>query len=265
MPFTLAHPAVVLPLRRYANFGGLVIGSLVPDFGYFLALPIPRYYTHSVLGLFMSCLPLGLLAYLAYYTLLRRPLLDLAPAALAGRLPESVALPATAGQWLSVANAILMGALLHVLWDEFTHATWRQGQLFPWMRNEVLRIGSQPLRLLDFSNYGSTALGLGLIAWYTTRWWRRNSPRQAASEARRMTTVKRSLVLSSAGVFVAVWIAVAGYDGQGGGRLSGESFAAQGAAAGLRALTVVVFVYALSWQFLHRLSCRLRPSSSTDR
>src|SRR5437762_2617545 len=38
MPFPLAHPAAVLPLRRYCprflSFPALVIGSIAPDFGY---------------------------------------------------------------------------------------------------------------------------------------------------------------------------------------------------------------------------------------
>ena len=45
MPFPLAHPAAVLPFRRYCsrwlNFPALVIGSLVPDLGY-LFPPIQR-------------------------------------------------------------------------------------------------------------------------------------------------------------------------------------------------------------------------------
>ena len=38
MPFTLAHPIAVLPFSRcrYCHFPALVIGSLSPDFVYFL-------------------------------------------------------------------------------------------------------------------------------------------------------------------------------------------------------------------------------------
>jgi hypothetical protein len=40
MPFPLAHPAAVLPLRRYCpkylSFPVLIVGSLVPDVGYCL-------------------------------------------------------------------------------------------------------------------------------------------------------------------------------------------------------------------------------------
>ena len=36
MPFTLAHPAAVLPLRRHLWFPGLVAGAVAPDVGYYL-------------------------------------------------------------------------------------------------------------------------------------------------------------------------------------------------------------------------------------
>lgn len=38
MPFTLAHPAAVLPFwRSRLHFPALLLGSVAPDFGYFLA------------------------------------------------------------------------------------------------------------------------------------------------------------------------------------------------------------------------------------
>ena len=68
MPFPTAHPAAVLPLRRYCprlfNFPALIIGSLVPDLGY----PLARFYrqfgdtSHTFYGSFVFCLPAGLLA-----------------------------------------------------------------------------------------------------------------------------------------------------------------------------------------------------------
>ena len=36
MPFTLSHPAAVIPLRRWGIFSALIIGSIMPDSVYFL-------------------------------------------------------------------------------------------------------------------------------------------------------------------------------------------------------------------------------------
>lgn len=252
----------MLPLRRYADCGALVIGSLVPDFGYFFDLPVPRYYTHSVLGLFISCLPLGVITYAGYCTLLRQPLLDLAPEGLRRRLPESAPLPGTTREWLAIANAILIGALLHLLWDEFTHTSWRQGQIFPWMRNVVFRLGDQPVRLLDLAYHGSTVLGLGLITGCSLRWWRRTPAMTSVAPTRRMTPLGRSLVLSGAFVFILASVISSTDDvSRSLGQLRGEIPLTRGAGAGLRALTAALIAYCLGWQILRRLASRLTPSS----
>jgi hypothetical protein len=60
LPLTLAHPAAVLPFRRWFVFSGLVIGSLAPDFEYFLYVPDSLRIGHTLPGVFLFCLPVGL-------------------------------------------------------------------------------------------------------------------------------------------------------------------------------------------------------------
>src|SRR5882757_2416325 len=93
MPFTLSHPAAVIPIRRYGILSALVVGSLAPDILYF----IPRVhhsgaYGHTLPGLFFFCLPLGLAALWLFHTFLKRPLISLFPASHQMRL-----LPAAEG------------------------------------------------------------------------------------------------------------------------------------------------------------------------
>jgi len=42
MPFTFSHPAIVLPLatlrRQWISATGLIIGSITPDFEYFIRM-----------------------------------------------------------------------------------------------------------------------------------------------------------------------------------------------------------------------------------
>src|SRR5262250_1484731 len=90
MPFTLAHPAAVVPLARLLGkkvvFSALVIGSMTPDFAY----PVPgltRGPSHSLSGLFWFCLPVGLASYLLFHLLVKRP----RAAALPRALREAVA------------------------------------------------------------------------------------------------------------------------------------------------------------------------------
>lgn len=72
MPFTLAHPVAMLPFaRRRVHFPAMVIGSLAPDFVYFLhGRAVPG--GHSLANLLWPNLPLCFAIY-ALYTARRRP------------------------------------------------------------------------------------------------------------------------------------------------------------------------------------------------
>src|SRR5512146_1128443 len=78
MPFTLAHPAAVLPLRRLPLMRSvpLVVGAMAPDAPYFLPWRIAKHIpevTHTFLGMFTLDLPIGAVL-LLFFWLLRAPL-----------------------------------------------------------------------------------------------------------------------------------------------------------------------------------------------
>lgn len=86
MPFTISHPAIVLPLtflpRQWFSLTGLVIGSLTPDFEYFLRMRIKSNYSHTLDGLFWFDLPLGLLLAFLFHNVVRDSLFDNLPISL---------------------------------------------------------------------------------------------------------------------------------------------------------------------------------------
>jgi len=84
MPFPVAHPAVVSPLRRYCprylNFPALVVGSLSSDFGYVFGYGHVGWFSHRFwAGSIGFCLPAGLLVVWVFY-LVRCPAVQLLPA-----------------------------------------------------------------------------------------------------------------------------------------------------------------------------------------
>src|SRR5260370_6872463 len=83
MPFTLAHPAAILPLRglRYLRTAPLIIGAMTPDLPYYVParFGLFRPETHSVTVSFTTCLVLGYPALACVY-LLPPPLTALLPA-----------------------------------------------------------------------------------------------------------------------------------------------------------------------------------------
>jgi len=131
VPFTLSHPAAVLPLRRFCpvrlDFAALVIGSLMPDLGYYIPGFSTHLETHSLSGSVILCLPAGLLL-LALFQLLKQSLCFVLPQPHRGALtplavrrwrrPGSIKL----GMDLGIAAAsVLLGSWTHIAWDDFTH------------------------------------------------------------------------------------------------------------------------------------------------
>ncbi|MEN2414974.1 DUF4184 family protein [Flavobacterium mesophilum] len=64
MPFTFSHPAIILPFKYFPkswfSMTGLVIGSLTPDFEYFMRMKVQSIYSHTLLGVFWFDLPLAI-------------------------------------------------------------------------------------------------------------------------------------------------------------------------------------------------------------
>ena len=115
MPWTFAHPAAVVPLRRYCpgllSFPALVIGSLTPDLGYHLRMMRLAHYAHTAEGSLVVCLPAGLLL-LAMLCLLRQPIWSLLPQPHRSALAPVVAgdLPVRPLALAGVAVSLLIGA-----------------------------------------------------------------------------------------------------------------------------------------------------------
>jgi hypothetical protein len=177
MPFTAAHPALVLPLiRPFSRFragSALVIGSVIPDIVYFLPWPrpTPGYGSHTLPGLLVFCLPMGLAAVIGYEVLFRKPLESLLPRGVFARLLPSA--PTTASSSFQVAAAVvagvLIGALTHIGWDLLANPAGAVLRRIPWATTNLLTVGGYRLYPYRIAEHGGTLLGLLAIAWMAVR------------------------------------------------------------------------------------------------
>lgn len=175
MPFTPTHVVAVLPLRRVLPLTALAIGAMVPDVPHFF--PVASYaQTHAPLGALTLCLPLGAACFLLLEWVLRRPLIALLPGWLAQRLDPAPGIEPGVGFWARVAVAIVLGAYTHQLWDAFSHAGGWGTHLVP-MLNESIALGPWPLPGYKLVQYGSTVVGLPLLALWTLAVLARTPPR----------------------------------------------------------------------------------------
>ncbi len=168
MPFTLSHPAAVLPFGGRA--GGrwalalppLVAGSMAPDVPYYTPLPGSlRGWTHSVAGAFTIDVVLAV-ALLAVGVFVAGPVAALLPARrrelvggwTAHAWPSRVAWPAV-GLWYA---ALVLGALTHVAWDAFTHPDGQVVTRVPALSDVV---AGNPL--YQWMQWGSTVVGGAIV------------------------------------------------------------------------------------------------------
>jgi Domain of unknown function (DUF4184) len=185
MPFTLAHPAAILPLRgiRYLRTAPLVIGALVPDLAYYVPGRIGRHLidNHTFRGSVTTDLAIGYLA-LALLFVLRRPLTALLSVR-ARSLCLAALAPFSAGarEWALAPIAIVIGVWTHLLWDSFTHGD-------GWVVHRVAAL-SAPVSIGPYTGtvyhvlqYLSSVFGLCVLAvWYHAL------PAPAATPAARAT------------------------------------------------------------------------------
>jgi hypothetical protein len=197
MPFTLAHPAAVLPLRRIPALQTvpLVVGSVIPDLPDFLPGRIARWMvmTHTRAGSVLTDLPLGMLALLMIFVL-RRPLTELlgsrarrlvlTPLERFGRRPES---------WLLAPFSVLVGVWTHLLWDSFTHSSGWMVRHVALLRAPVT-IGWYTGELCHILQYVSSVLGVAVL-WI---WTVRHAPEVPRGTERRLDRVLLALVLAAA-------------------------------------------------------------------
>jgi hypothetical protein len=187
VPFTLSHPAAVIPFCRGRLVpSALVIGSMAPDAPYFLGMADLRGATHEPLGLVTVDLALGLLLFIGFHGLWKHSLLALAPLWAYERLRR----PAEAfrlGMVTWVPVSILVGAATHLLWDGFTHLHHSFAGRLPWL----VTVSWGGLELFRWLQYVSGVGGAVVIVWWTVRWFRTAGEEPAAGPVTWRTAFER--------------------------------------------------------------------------
>ena len=162
MPFTASHAAAALPahaLFRRLPLAALIIGSMAPDYAFFVPFAPFRSETHSFAGLFTFCLPVGLMLWFVYVRWMERPTMAMFPHDWREKLT-----PTDPIHWKLVGLAsigIVLGACTHNLWDSFTHShTWATSAM-PALRESRAALGGVPAyHLLQIA---SSVFGLAVL------------------------------------------------------------------------------------------------------
>ena len=176
MPFTVAHTVAVIPLVKYlGKFGALsalIIGSMTPDFSYFTPYLVhQRFESHSLLGVYLFAIPMGLTIYFLYHLLMAPVIVSILPKAIQrnlhpdlfiGRLPD---IPA-----YTLIFSLVLGALTHITWDFFTHL-YGAPQYFSILSVPLATIDGYDIMPYRVLQHGSTMLGMALLTFWIWTWY----------------------------------------------------------------------------------------------
>lgn len=206
MPFTLSHAAAVLPLFRWRRLDplALVIGSMAPDFGYFLHRFYLASQAHTIRGSIVLALPLAWVAWLG---------LRIFAASLCSPLPEPdrgalqsflTARPFGIRSIGWVTLSLLLGIWSHTVLDSFTHeGGWTVSHVgclhSPWPVYQMLQ------------HSGSVAGMLVLLVVYFR--WRTRHYGAAIQWTRGHTILTTLVIVSAVAAFPMAWSFATRFEG----------------------------------------------------
>ena len=186
----------------------LVVGSLAPDFRYFLNLAPRGHFGHSFKGIFIFCLPVGLAVLWIFQKIMKLPLIALAPRSHQQRLAP-LAKPflwSGTGRFALIVASLLLGAISHLAWDAFTHDSGLVVRNVPDMRVPLEEFGTHR-PLFNVLQHGSTILGLALLVFWYWRWFKR-TPQQPVPLYLQMNARTKGWVVCSILALVTCFAAV---------------------------------------------------------
>lgn len=227
----------------------LIVGSMAPDFHYFLNLAPSWHFTHTIEGAFVYCLPLGLAVLWIFQTVMKRPLIALAPEQHQSRLVV-MATPfrwGPAWRFVLIVGSLLLGVLSHLVWDACTHERGRFVRNIPDMRAPLFEEFGSQRPLYSFLQHGSSVLGMALLVFWYWRWFKRTSP-QPVPAYLKLSSGTRTWTITLA-LMIACGVSLAdGYVGSY--RLASWSrFASTSAVAFMSSVFLEALVFSLWWQW----------------
>jgi Domain of unknown function (DUF4184) len=169
MPFTFSHPAIVLPAaylnKKWYSFSALIVGSMVPDFEYFMRLRDMSRYSHTWKGLFWFDIPLALLVIFTFHNVVRNSLIAHLPFSLNVRLSAFENF-----NWnkyfqentFNVFLSLIAGIASHLIWDDFTHEGGFFVEAIPLLQAK-LNIANHNISVYSLLQYGCSLIGAIIV------------------------------------------------------------------------------------------------------
>lgn len=148
MPFTFAHPAIFIAFKnetkKKLSASALILGSMIPDFEFFLKMRTGENIGHHWYGVLLFDIPLSILCCYVFHNLLRNMLIDQSPQWFYQRLCKWKEF-----DWnnyakknsITVLLSVILGIISHLFLDAFTHEDGFFVEQITFLKSEVIFFG----------------------------------------------------------------------------------------------------------------------------
>jgi len=140
-----------------------MIGSIVPDFPYFIREFGAASVVHTFMGALCISLPVGLVVYLLVCLSIGR-IADALPKPHSDFLASwGIGGPSSKRNPLGIVAAVFVGALSHNFIDSFTHESGAAVSMFSVLGKEVFSLGGEPVHVFRVLQYSGSVIGMVMI------------------------------------------------------------------------------------------------------
>lgn len=179
MPFTLAHTAAALPLRRSRLiFSALLVGTMAPDFEYFVRLRPGGGWGHTIPGALALSLPLGFAVLWLFHIFAKAPVVALLPDGVQRRLGPWLKPFSFRGmrRFLLVVLSLLVGIATHLAWDSFTHSHRWVYRHVGLLHRHIMLPWFHQMEIYSFLQMLSSVVGVLILFLWIRSWYRATPP-----------------------------------------------------------------------------------------
>lgn len=219
MPFTFAHPSIILPFKSKAfNLSGLIFGSMAPDIIYFVLFSPSSNLGHTFWGSVLFNLPMCFVLNYLFYKYIQELFICTLPGFISVKYMYMIKNKNVISNKIDVfrfSYSCLFGMGTHILWDAFTHKTGFFVQKISFLNNSVF-LFHRNIPIYKILQHGSSVIGFLLIFIYL------NISRDTVNKTYSVRINKRKACLSivlitviSTVLFLIIFFKIKGFVGVG--------------------------------------------------
>ncbi|MEM0995145.1 MAG: DUF4184 family protein [Bacteroidota bacterium] len=172
MPFSTAHPALVLPLcklsKKSVSVTALIIGSISPDMEYFFHLRPNRTFGHLYLHAWWFDLVITLVLCFVFHHILKRALIHNLPTFLKARAVSYRSLnwyQHFKEHYFIILLSALIGIYSHLVWDEFTHKGTYMVEHVAWLKVHLFDFFGKSIQVYKVLQHTSSLVGTLIVCY----------------------------------------------------------------------------------------------------